>query len=140
VGTRRWCAGGEIARAVRHLGNAVDGEHHVVGDEVIAVLEFGVAQPKLPGIGCDQLPGFGETRHQVGVLVHLDQPVEDLAGQRDVGREVVVMRIDAGYRRTHRDPQRLPARRHGACRQTRAKRNTHTTPHGPLPRPVRLGL
>ena len=103
--------GGEVAGAVRHLGDALHGEHHIVGDELIAVLEFGVAQLELPGVGRDQLPGCGEARHQLGMLVRFDQPVEDLAGQRVVRRKIVVVRIDAGHRRADRDPQRLPSRR-----------------------------
>ena len=131
--------GREVARAVRHLRDALHGEHHIVGGERVAVLELRIAQLQLPRIGRDQLPRCGEARHQMGMLIHLDQPVEDLGGERDVRREIVIVRVDAGDRRTDRDLQRLADCRQCAHRQRRAERHLHTQAACQPPSTVQVG-
>ena len=76
--------GGNAGLQVRAFGaNAVRREHHVVGGEGIAVLEFDVlAQVKTPAGGLRGFPAFRQSGNDLEILVARDQAVIDLSEMR----------------------------------------------------------
>ena len=76
--------GGNAGLQVRALGaNAVGREHHVVGGEGIAVLEFDVlAQMEAPAGRLRRFPALGEGGNDLQILVARDQAFIDLSEMR----------------------------------------------------------
>jgi hypothetical protein len=98
----------EARRAALDVGGALEAEDHVVGGERRAVVEAHVfAQLEFPGRRVDRLPGLGEVRGQALALVLPHQAVEDVAEQRVVRRQVVIMRVHRRRLGSEADPQLL---------------------------------
>ena len=79
--------GGNAGLQVRALGaNAIGGEHHVVGGEGVAVLEFDVlAQMETPARRLGGLPAFGKARNDLQILVPRNEAFIDLPEMRERG-------------------------------------------------------
>ena len=63
--------------------HALGREHHVVGGEILAVVELdALAQVEAPARRLDDLPALGQAGNDLQVLVALGQPLIDVAEQR----------------------------------------------------------
>ena len=72
--------------------HAVEREDHVVGGEVLAVVELdALAQMEAPLERVDDLPALGQARNDLEVLVALGQPLHDVAHGAE--RERLVQRV-----------------------------------------------
>ena len=83
------------AGAVGHLGDAFEGEHHVLGGEVRSVVEFHAGpQLEFPHRVADRLPREREARFRLQVLVLHDQRVEHVERDLQVRIERVILRVE----------------------------------------------
>ena len=122
---------GKTAGAIGHLGDAGEGEGHIIGSEGVAIVKAHTgAQAEFPGIGRDRAPAQRQARaeHAIGVILH--QLTEDHAGGRVVGGELMEMRVEAGDRRAHRHGQSL---RLGARQTQRQPKGREYQTHVRLP-------
>ena len=98
----------EGRRAVRYVRRALCREHHVVGVEVAAVVKLHtLAQFELPGGIVDHLPGDCQIWDQILALILEDQRVVDVAGERIVRPQIVVVRVHRRWLGEHADTYRL---------------------------------
>ena len=105
--------GPEARRATFDIRRALKREHHVVGREWRAIVELhAFAQLEFPGRVVDGLPGHGQSRAQLLLVVGHDQTVEHYPRDGVIGAQVVKMRID-GRRLGSQSDGELPR---GACR------------------------
>jgi len=119
---------GEGGGRIGHVGDAADGEGHVLRREGVAVVEGHAApQAELPQVRLDGGPGFRQARHHPGLRIGVDQPVEDHVRDGVVGRKLVEMRVQAGHRGAHRHGERLRRgrQRHRAGQRQRRKGHAH---------------
>ncbi len=104
----------ERRRAVGHPADALDRDGHVRGVEIRSVVELdAVAKLELPGRVVQRLPLRGESGPQILPLVLLDQAIEDVHGDVDVGRQIVEMRVHRRDRRRQSQGHFLRADRRG---------------------------
>ena len=100
----------ERAWAVRNPGHAIKRKDDVLRRERVAVVECRGPELELPGLVVDALPTLGQARHGPGSGVHVHQRFVDVRGQSQIGREIVIVRVDAGDGRANGEGQRLRAR------------------------------
>ena len=110
--------GDERVRTVRHPRHAAQRGGNVFSAELLSVMEPDTAaQRELPCGVVDRLPGAGEVGHRVLALVLIDQRLEHVHGNLDVGREIVEVRIERRHRGA--EPERDVLRHRGRCCQQR---------------------
>ncbi len=111
---------GERSRAVGHVGHALEGGDHIIGRELLAIVELhALTQLDLPFEIVERLPRFRQARLHALAFVLPDQRLEDVAVQAVVRRQVMEVRIERRHRRRQADRQ--VGRLHGGGQQQREK-------------------
>ena len=125
---------GETAGGIRHRRHPGNGIGHIGGGEIRAIMPLHpLAQLQLPGLRVHQSPAFRQIGNRPRFRVHLDQRVEDMAVQRQVGRKRMVMRINRRYRAGQRHHQRLRPRHAGGKQHGRNRGCNTLFHHRPVP-------
>ncbi len=89
---------------------------------------------ELPGRVVDRMPRQRKAGNQMLLLVLLGEVIEDVAGDRQIGVEIVEQRVDRGRLGPDRDLELLRRRRVSENQPRQQCRHGQNSPHPCLPR------